>query len=94
MARKINANYTNEFREQIAKSVINGKSTAQVAKEHGLTKSIVYIWATMYKRTGGFCNIDNRNHAEAELIKLRTENERLTEENNSLKQAFSITTAI
>jgi len=69
--------YTDEFREQIAKLVISGKSVTQIMKEYGIAKSTIHTWTERYKATGSFRDADNRSLEETELIKLRKENKQL-----------------
>ena len=52
--------YTDEFREQIAKLVINGKPVAHIVKEYGIAKSTVVIWTDKYQNSGSFRDVDNR----------------------------------
>ena len=82
--------YTDEFREQIAKLVINGKPMSHIVKEYGIAKQTVVNWTTKYQNTGSFRDSDNRSADEAELIRLRKENKRLLMENDILKQAALI----
>ena len=90
MSKRNQNNYTDEFREQIAKLVISGKTINQISKEYDIAKSTVHTWAEKYKKTGSFRDADNRSEAENELIKLRKENKQLMMENDILKQAALI----
>ena len=90
MSKKNQAGYTDEFREQIAKLVVNGKPLSHVSKEYNIAKSTVRIWTEKYKKTGSFRDADNRSESEAELIRLRKENKQLLMENDILKQAALI----
>ena len=90
MPKRNQVNYTDEFREQIAKLAISGKPTAQIVKEYGIAKSTVGNWVAKYQTTGSFRDADNRSDAENELIKLRKENKQLKMENDILKQAALI----
>lgn len=82
--------YTDEFREQIAKLALSGKSVTHIAKEYGIAKSTVNSWTEKYKATGSFRDTDNRSIAETELIRLRKENKQLKMEVDLLKQAALI----
>jgi transposase len=90
MSKRNQVSYTDEFRKQIAKLVINGKPVSQIVKEYGLAKSTVVTWAAKYQNTGSFRDADNRTAGETELIKLRKENKQLRMENDILKQAALI----
>jgi len=90
MPKKNQSAYTDEFREQISKLVISGKTISQIASDYSLAKSTVLKWAEKYKKTGSFRDADNRSEAEAELIRLRKENKQLLMENDILKQAALI----
>ena len=90
MGRRTTGDYTDEFREQIAKLVISGKPVAHIVREYGIAKSTVVKWTERYKSTGSFRDADNRSESEAELIVLRKENKRLLMENDILKQAALI----
>ena len=90
MSKKNQINYTDEFREQIAKLAIGGKSVTRIAKEYGISKATVYTWISKYKNTGSFRDADNRSNEENELIQLRKENKQLKMENDILKQAALI----
>ena len=85
MSRKKHHEYTNDFKAQVVRLVLNGQPVAQVAKEHALTKSIVYTWVATYKRAGGFGDAEHKVEMVAELISLRVENKRLALENNMLR---------
>ena len=82
--------YTDEFREQIVKLVVNGKSAIQIAREYSITKTTIYNWIKKYKNTGSFRDRDNRSAEEEELILLRKENKQLRMEVDLLKQAALI----
>jgi len=90
MSKKNQTAYTDEFREQIARLALSGKTTSQISKEYGLAKSTIHIWTEKYKKTGSFRDADNRSESEAELIRLRKENKQLLMENDILKQAALI----
>ena len=90
MPKRNQVSYTDGFREQIAKLVINGKPIAQIVKEYGISKSTISTWATKYQNSGSFRDVDNRTEEENELIKLRKENKQLKMENDILKQAALI----
>ena len=90
MSKKNQVAYTDEFREQIAKLVISGKTINQISRDYNLAKSTVHSWTEKYKKTGSFRDADNRSETETELIRLRKENKQLLMENDILKQAALI----
>ena len=90
MSKKNQVNYTDEFREQIAKLAISGKPVAHIVREYGIAKATVTSWVNKYENSGGFREKDNRTLQESELIKLRKENKQLRMEVDLLKQAALI----
>lgn len=89
--RKTVHSYTDAFREQIARLVIEGgRSQAQVCKEYGLSSSVVSSWVKKYSPTGSFRESDNITSEQKELKELRKENAQLRMENDLLKQAALI----
>lgn len=83
-------NYTEEFKKQIVALKMNGKSTAEIAKEYGIAKSTIVKWVNDYSKSGSFKAKDNRSDEENELLRLRKENKQLQMENDILKQAALI----
>ena len=83
-------NYTDEFKKQIVALKQNGKSTSDISREYGITKSTIIKWVNDYSKSGSFKAKDNRTEEENELIRLRKENKQLTMENDILKQAALI----
>ena len=90
MGKRNQTSYTDEFREQITKMVMKGKTVTQVSNEYGIAKSTIHGWAKKYQNTGSFRDADNRSSEQTELIKLRKENKQLLMENDILKQAALI----
>ena len=90
MSKKNQGDYSDDFREQIAKLVISGKPIAAIVKEYGIAKATVHNWARKYKETGSFRDKDNRSTEETEVLKLRKENKQLRMEVDLLKQAALI----
>lgn len=90
MPKKNQTDYTDEFREQIARLVISGKPALQIVREYGVSKPTIYEWVKKYDHTGSFRNKDNRSADEEELIRLRKENKQLKMEVDLLKQAALI----
>jgi len=90
MSRKTQADYTDDFREQIVKLYSSGKTPTQIEREYGVTKGTVHNWVKKYDETGSFRDADNRTLQEQELIRLRKENKQLQMENDLLKQVALI----
>ena len=90
MSKRNQGDYTDDFREQIAKLVMSGKPVANIVKEYGIAKATVHNWARKYQESGSFRDKDNRSAEETELIKLRKENKQLRMEVDLLKQAALI----
>ena len=82
--------YTDEFKKQIVSLYKNGKTTASLVREYGISASVVYKWVKESDTTGSFKASDNRTPEENELIKLRKEIQQLRMENDILKQAALI----
>jgi transposase len=68
----------------------NGKLRKDIISEYDLTPSALDKWVKQSQTSGSFKEKDNRTPEEAELIKLRKENQRLLMENDILKQAALI----
>ena len=66
MSKKNQGDYSDDFREQIAKLVISGKPIAAIVKEYGIAKATVHNWARKYKETGSFRDKDNRSTEETD----------------------------
>jgi len=90
MDKRKQASYTDDFREQITKMVLKGKTMSELSREYGIAKSTIHGWVEKYQKTGSFRDADNRSAEELELIKLRKENKQLLMENDILKQAALI----
>ena len=81
---------TDEFKNQMYKLYISGKSKADIIIEYNLTPSALDRWIKQAQSTGSFKESDNRTPEEVELIKLRKELQQLRMENDILKQAALI----
>jgi transposase len=68
----------------------SGKPRKDIIDEYDLTPSTLDKWVKQSQTSGSFKEKDNRTPEEAELIKLRKENQRLLMENDILKQAALI----
>ncbi len=90
MTRRNRRTFTEEFKTQMVKLYENGKPRKEIIKEYELTSSSFDRWISQYKSSGSFKEADNRSPEEEELMKLRKENQRLSMENDILKQAALI----
>ena len=90
MTRRKRRTFTKEFKEQVVKLHLAGKSRSEIVKEYDLTPSAFDKWVRQHKTSGSFKEKDNRTPEQEELIKLRKENQRLAMENDILKQAALI----
>ncbi len=88
--RRIKREYTEDFKQQMVQLYNSGKPRIEIVKEYDLTSSALSNWITRINATGSSKEADNRSPQEAELIKLRKENQRLLMENDILKQAALI----
>lgn len=82
--------FTPEFKSQVVRLYESGKPRADIIREYDLTASAFDKWVKQSQTSGSFKEKDNRTPEEAELIKLRKENQRLMMENDILKQAALI----
>ena len=82
--------FTTEFKSQLVRLYESGKPRADIIREYDLTASAFDKWVKQSQTTGSFKEKDNRTLEEAELIRLRKENQRLMMENDILKQAALI----
>ena len=82
--------YSKEFKVKACELVLrDGIKHAIVAEELGINKVMLYAWIDQYKTYGeeAFVGKGHQRPADAELKKLRKENERLKMENEILKKA-------
>lgn len=82
--------YSKEFKVKACELVIKDKIKARVvAEQFGIHEIMLYRWISEYETYGdeAFVGKGNQRPAEAELRKLRKENERLKMENEILKKA-------
>jgi len=83
-------NYSREFKVKACELVIkDGIKHGVVAESLGINKIMLYEWIKQYETYGdeAFVGKGNQRSADAELRKLRKENERLRMENEILKKA-------
>lgn len=82
--------YSKEFKVKVCELVIkDGIKHAVVAEKMGINKIMLYRWISEYETYGeeAFVGAGHQRSEDAELRKLRKENERLTMENEILKKA-------
>ena len=82
--------YTEEFKRQIVGLKEAGRSTADLVREYGITKTSIRTWLREYTNSGKFGVAENMSDSEKELRLLRKENKQLRMENDILKQAALI----
>jgi transposase len=75
--------YSPQFKDQALNRAAKD-GIPQVAKDLGLSESILYSWRT--KKQQGGDSIENQKLQQAELLRLKRENSRLEEENAFLKK--------
>lgn len=82
--------FSKEFKVKACELVIkDGIKHAVVAEKMGINKIMLYRWISEYETYGeeAFVGAGHQRSEDAELRKLRKENERLTMENEILKKA-------
>lgn len=82
--------YSKEFKLEAVRLLDEGKkSPADIARELGIQRGLLYRWQEQInsKGEGVFPGSGRRAPAEAELARLKRENEQLKEENEILKKA-------
>lgn len=82
--------FTPEFKQQITDLYRSGKRKCDIIREYGIAGSLLDKWIAQAANTGSFKEKDNRSPEDAELIRLRKENQQLKMENDILKQAALI----
>ena len=89
MTKRINRNYTAEFKQEAVALVIEqGYSVSKAAASLGITDKLLYNWKAKFEaeQSGVILNADER----AELLKLRKENKELRMEKEILKKASAL----
>lgn len=76
--------YSPQFKDQALERA-DKKGVPQVAKDLGLAESLLYSWRAQRKQGGN--TLENQKLQQAELVRLKRENTRLSEENAFLKKA-------
>ena len=90
---KVQKVYTKEFKEEAVKLVQNsGKSTAQIARELGVSDSAIYQWQKQLAEKGldAFPGTGHQSALEEENRRLKRELEIARQERDILKKAVSI----
>lgn len=82
--------FTPEFKQQIVDLYRSGKRKCDIIREYDISASLLDKWIAQSTNTGSFKEKDNRSPEDAELIRLRKENQQLKMENDILKQAALI----
>jgi transposase len=90
MTKRKRRTFSQEFKEQIIQLHDAGKPRGEIIKEYDLTPSAFDKWVRQHQSSGSFQEKDNRTPEQEELIKLRKENQKLSMENDILKQAALI----
>jgi transposase len=85
-------NYTEEFKQDAVRLMeTSGKPKTQIARDLGISESALYRWLQTYgQATAAGLNGRTVNELEAELKRLRRENDVLRQERDVLKKAISI----
>ena len=86
----IRKSYTREFKLEAVRLLEEGiRTPAEIARELGIKRTLLYRWREQINEKGEavFPGGGRRSPADAELARLKRENERLKEENEILKKA-------
>lgn len=81
--RKIRQKYSPQFKDQALERA-EKDGVPRAAKDLGIPEQMLYSWRS--KRKQGGTSLENQKLQQAEMVKLRRENERLQEENAFLKK--------
>ena len=83
--------FTGEFKSEAVKLAERGDvPIAHVARDLGIVESLLHRWMNQFGKRAGGSRLTPDEHEE--LIRLRRENRRLTEERDILKKAVGIFT--
>lgn len=80
----IRKKYSPQFKDLTLERIAK-EGVPQVAKDLGLTESLLYSWKAQRNKSGD--SLENQKLQQAELARLKRENSRLAEENAFLKKA-------
>ena len=81
--QKVREKYSPQFKDQAVERAAKD-GVVQVAKDLGIAESMLYYWRAQKSRSG--TTIENQKLQQAEMARLKRENERLQEENAFLKK--------
>jgi len=81
--RKIRQKYSPQFKDQALEHAAKD-GVPKAAKDLGLPEAILYSWRAKQKQGGN--SLENQKLQQAEVARLKRENERLQEENAFLKK--------
>ena len=90
MTKRERRTYTEEFKNQMVQLYLNEKPRKEIIREYDLTPSTFDKWLKQSQSSGSFKEKDKRSPGEAELLKLKKENQQLKIDNDILKQAALI----
>ena len=79
--------YAPEFKDEAVKQVVvRGHSVVDVAKRLGIPENVLYTWVSKFKKADEPMS-NNLKVLQAEMVKLKAELRRTTEERDILKKA-------
>lgn len=79
--------YAPEFKDEAVKQVVvRGYSVVDVAKRLGIPENVLYTWVSKFKKADESLSNDLKV-LQAEMVKLKAELRRTTEERDILKKA-------
>jgi transposase len=81
--QKTRQKYSPQFKDQAVERTAKD-GVPQVAKDLGISESMLYYWRAQKNKGGN--TIENQKLQQAEVTRLKRENERLQEENAFLKK--------
>ncbi|MBE5983298.1 MAG: transposase [Paenibacillaceae bacterium] len=82
--------FTPELKQQIVDLYRGDKRKCGIIREYDIANSLLDKWIAQADYSGSFKEKDNRSTEDAELIRLRKENQQHKMENDILKQAALI----
>ena len=91
--QKVKKQYSKEFKEQTAKSIVEGqKKVSAVSRETGINENVLYRLKNDYieNKENAYPGKGNRRPKESEIHRLNQENRDLREERDILKKALAI----
>ena len=88
MAREYKS-YDEDYKKNIVKLYENGKSVADIAREYGLNRKLIYVWKDKY---GTITTSTGEVTTNDEILKLKKELNEIKTENEILKKAVAIFT--